>query len=68
MTQPKDSLEQDAAAAFLLQPAQQREEQRVIQHQHVRGQDAVARALEKADLVLLRELGTRIFIAVSLAI
>ena len=42
---------------LLLQAAQQREEQRVVQHQHVRGEDPVARALEEADAVVLGEIG-----------
>ena len=49
--------EQDAALDFLLQAAEQGEEQRVVHHQHIRGEDAIARALEEADGVILAEVG-----------
>ena len=49
--------EQDAAVHFLVQAAQQREEQGVVQHQNIGGEDATARALEKTDAVLFAELG-----------
>ena len=49
--------EQDAALDFLLQAAKKGEEQRVVHHQHVRREDAVARALEEADGVILAEVG-----------
>ena len=49
--------EQDAALRLLLDAPEQGEEQGVVEHQHVRRQDAVAGALEETDAVLLGELG-----------
>ena len=49
--------EQDAALHFLLQPRQQGEKERVVQHQHVGGKDAIARALKETDAMLLGEIG-----------
>ena len=49
-------LEQQAALDVLLQAAEQREEERVIEHQHVRGEDVAAGALIEADGVLFGEL------------
>src|SRR5258708_38798008 len=46
-------LEQNAARLFLVRAIQQREEQRVVQHEHIGGEDATARALKKADSLLL---------------
>ena len=48
-------LEEDAALLLLVHAAEQREEERVVQHQHVGGKDALARALEEAEAVVLRE-------------
>src|SRR5207253_7908858 len=50
-------LEQNAALNLVVQAAQQRKEQRVVQHQHIGREDAAARALKKTDAVLLAELG-----------
>src|ERR1019366_8708307 len=49
--------EQDAALDFLLQAAEQGEEERVVHHQDVRREAAVARALEETDGVVLAEIG-----------
>jgi hypothetical protein len=49
--------EQDAALDFLFQAAEQGEEERVVHHQHVRGEDAITRALEETDGVILAEVG-----------
>ena len=50
-------LEEDAALLLLVHAAEQREEERVVQHQHVGGKDALARALEEAEAVVLGEVG-----------
>src|SRR5260221_5991895 len=48
-------LEQDADFHYLVEAAQQRKKQRVVEHQHVGGKNALARALKEADAVLLAE-------------
>src|SRR2546422_6486194 len=50
-------LEQDAAFQLLVHTAQQSKKQSVVDDDHVRREDAVARALEKTDAVLLAEIG-----------
>ena len=49
--------EQNAAFLLFAQTTEQREEQRVIQNQNVGGQNFVARALKKADGMILAEIG-----------
>ena len=52
-------LEQNAAFLLFINSAEQREKQRVVQHQHVRRKKLVPRALEKADAVVLGEIGRK---------
>ena len=52
-------LEEDAAFARLVVRAEQREEERVVHHQHVRAKDALADALEETDAVVLGEVRLR---------
>ena len=53
----KSFLNRMPPSTLLVNAAEQREEQRVIQHQHVRRKNSVPRALEKTDAVVLGEIG-----------
>jgi hypothetical protein len=49
-------LEQNAARQLLVNAAQQREKQRVIQDQNIRRQNPVPHALKKTDVVVARKI------------